>query len=61
MPHAIQIASEILPATHYLRLVRGIMLKGWDVSLAIQPSLVLVLMLFVLGFIAVRRYQDTIA
>ncbi|MFM5906852.1 MAG: ABC transporter permease [Novosphingobium sp.] len=61
MPRAIQIASEVLPATHYLRLVRGIMLKGWDTSLAVQPSLVLLAMLFVLGFIAVRRYQDTIA
>lgn len=61
MPQPVQIAAEILPATHYLRLVRGIMLKGWDWTLALQPSIVLLVMLFVLGFVAVRRYQDTIA
>ncbi len=61
MPKPVQIAAEILPATHYLRLVRGIMLKGWDWTLALQPSAVLLGMLLVLGFIAVRRYQDTIA
>lgn len=61
MPRVVQIAAEVLPATHFLRLVRGIMLKGWDWTLALQPSGVLLVMLFVLGFIAVRRYQDTIA
>lgn len=61
MPQVVQIAAEVLPTTHFLRLVRGIMLKGWDWTLALQPSGVLLVMLFVLGFIAVRRYQDTIA
>jgi ABC-type polysaccharide/polyol phosphate export permease len=30
MPVVVQWIAEILPPTHYIRLVRGIMLKGWD-------------------------------
>lgn len=61
MPGWVQVAAEALPATHYLRLVRGIMLKGWDWSLALPQAAALLVMLGVLGFVAVRRYQDTIA
>jgi len=61
MPRWAQILSEFLPTTHYIRLVRGIMLKGWDLAMVLQPTLILTGMLVVLGFIAVRRYQDTIA
>lgn len=61
MPRVVQWLAEILPPTHYIRLVRGIMLKGWDLSLALPQIGVLALMLGVLTFVAVRRYQDTIA
>ena len=61
MPQAAQWLAEVLPPTHYIRLVRGIMLKGWDVRLAAPETAVLVLMLVVLGTVAVRRYRDTIA
>jgi len=61
MPQWAQVVAEIIPATHYLRLVRGIMLKGWGPGLALPEVGVLALMLVVLGTIAVRRYQDTIA
>lgn len=61
MPTPVQWLAELLPPTHYIRLVRGIMLKGWDVSLALPQIGVLALMLVVLTFVAVRRYQDTIA
>ena len=61
MPVWAQWVAELLPPTHYIRLVRGIMLKGWDFSLVLQPSLVLLAMLMVVATIAVRRYQDTIA
>jgi ABC-2 type transport system permease protein len=61
MPLAAQWLAEVLPPTHYIRLVRGIMLKGWDARLAAPETAVLVLMLVVLGTVAVRRYRDTIA
>jgi ABC-2 type transport system permease protein len=38
MPVAAQYAAEILPLTHFLRLVRGIMLRGADLS-DLWPSL----------------------
>jgi ABC-2 type transport system permease protein len=61
MPQWAQYVAELLPTTHYIRLVRGIMLKGWDLAAALPQIGVLVVMLLVLSFIAVRRYQDTIA
>lgn len=61
MPQWAQIIAEFLPATHFIRLVRGIMLKGWDFQTAAGPAAVLALMLAVVGTVAVRRYQDTIA
>jgi ABC-2 type transport system permease protein len=60
MPVWIQWLAETLPPTHYIRLVRGIMLKGWDWRLALPEAGVLVLMLLVLTTIAVRRYRDTV-
>ena len=61
MPQWAQILAECLPATHFIRLMRGIMLKGWDISLALGQSAVLLAMLLIATFVAVRRYQDTIA
>lgn len=61
MPVPIQWIAEILPPTHYIRLVRGIMLKGWDLRLALPESAMLLLMLVAFGTIAVRRYRDTVA
>jgi ABC-2 type transport system permease protein len=61
MPQWAQIFAEFLPTTHYIRLVRGIMLKGWDWSMAAPETGVLLLMLLVLGTLAVRRYRDTVA
>lgn len=61
MPKWAQVLAEVLPVTHYLRLLRGIMLKGWDLAMAAGQLGALAIMLLVLGFLAVRRYQDTIA
>lgn len=61
MPLPAQWLAELLPPTHYIRLVRGIMLKGWDWRLALPETGVLLLMLVLLGTIAVRRYRDTVA
>lgn len=61
MPRWAQWLAEVLPTTHYIRLIRGIMLKGWDLSAALPQMGVLALMMVVLTAVAVRRYQDTIA
>jgi ABC-2 type transport system permease protein len=61
MPVWAQWLAEVLPTTHYLRLVRGIILKGWNFADAAPQLGVLAMMLGVLGTVAVRRYQDTVA
>ncbi|WP_296676486.1 ABC transporter permease [Novosphingobium sp.] len=61
MPVWAQWLSELLPPTHYIRLVRGIMLKGWDSRLALPEAGILLIMLIAFGTIAVRRYRDTVA
>ncbi|WP_226016408.1 ABC transporter permease [Novosphingobium sp. FKTRR1] len=61
MPQWAQIGAEALPTTHFIRLVRGIMLKGWTIADAATDLGVLALMLAILGTVAVRRYQDTVA
>ena len=52
--------GECLPLTHYLRIVRGIMLKGADFyDLRLQALALLVLMLLAMTF-AVRRFRRTL-
>jgi ABC-2 type transport system permease protein len=61
MPGWAQVIAEALPATHFLRLVRGILLKGWGPATALPEAGILGLMLVLFGAVAVWRYQDTIA
>jgi ABC-2 type transport system permease protein len=61
MPVWAQWLAELLPPTHYIRLVRGIMLKGWEWPLVVPETTKLLAMLLLLGTIAVRRYRDTVA
>lgn len=61
MPVWAQWLAEFLPPTHYIRLVRGIMLKGWDARLAVPEVGVLLIMLFGFGTLAIWRYRDTVA
>jgi ABC-2 type transport system permease protein len=60
MPQWAQVLGELLPLTHFLRMVRGIMLKGstWpDIWPQIWP---LTLFLIVVAAIALRRYRQTL-
>lgn len=61
MPIWAQYIAELMPMTHYLRLIRGIMLKGWTLSMALPNMAILLAMLVVLSTVAVWRYRDTIA
>lgn len=60
MPGWAQAIGEVLPLTHFLRIVRGILLKGNGVS-EIAPELWPIgLFMFVAGAIALRRYRQTL-
>lgn len=61
MPRWAQMVAELMPTTHYIRLVRGIMLKGWTLQLALPETAILVVMFLVLAGVAIRRYRDTVA
>jgi ABC-2 type transport system permease protein len=60
MPGWAQVLGEALPLTHFLRLVRAIMLKGADFPAVAQQLSVLAL--FVLGFavLALTRFRRTL-
>jgi ABC-2 type transport system permease protein len=60
MPVWAQYLGEVLPLTHFLRIVRGIMLKGHD-AVAVLPELwPLLAFLFVAGAVALKRYRQTL-
>ncbi len=60
MPGWAQTLGEVLPLTHFLRIVRGIMLKGHDVAHALPELWPLLAFLFVAGVVALRRYRQTL-
>jgi ABC-2 type transport system permease protein len=60
MPHWAQIIGEGLPLTHFLRIVRGIMLKGngWSETWPnVWPLLVFMIIVLMIGF---KRYRRTL-
>jgi ABC-2 type transport system permease protein len=60
MPGWAQVLGEVFPLTHFLRIVRGIMLKGSDAA-AILPNLwPLALILVVVSTAAMLRYNRTL-
>ena len=60
MPVWAQWLGEILPATHFMRLVRGLMLKGATLGDVTAQILALLAMLLIVTTIAVRRYKVTL-
>ena len=60
MPQWAQAIGEVLPLTHFLRIVRGIMLKGAttvDVAPQVWPILAFIA---VVGALALKRYRQTL-
>ena len=61
MPVWAQVIGEVLPLTHFLRIVRGIMLKGLEtlqVWQHIWPLLVFMVVVMGIGFLRYRRTLD---
>ena len=61
MPAWARALGEAIPVTHFLRLVRGIMLKGWGAGDAVQEMLVLVAMARGLRWWRRDRYGSTLS
>ena len=60
MPVPLQFVSKIVPATYFLNIVRGIMLKGSGIEvLASQAGFLLILMV-VFMTLAVKRFKSSV-
>jgi len=60
MPGWAQVIGEAFPLTHFLRIVRGIMLKGSSVAEILPNVWPLALILVVVSAAALKRYQRTL-
>ena len=60
MPVWAQWIGELLPLTHFLRIVRGILLKGSTAAEVLPELWPLLAFLFVAGVIALKRYRQTL-
>ena len=60
MPEWAQAIGEVLPVTHFLRIVRGLMLKGASFEQIAGEVAVLVLMLVIVSVVAISRYRVTL-
>jgi ABC-2 type transport system permease protein len=60
MPAWAQALGELLPLTHFLRIVRAIMLKGSDATSVLPEVWPLLAFLILAGLIALKRYRLTL-
>ena len=60
MPQWAQFTGEILPLTHFLRIVRGVVLKGNGWVEVWPDTWPILLFLFAVSAIALRRYRKTL-
>jgi ABC-2 type transport system permease protein len=60
MPGWAQVLGEAIPLTHFLRIVRGIMLKGSGLAEIVPHAWPLALILLVVSAAALKRYQRTL-
>ena len=60
MPVWAQAIGETIPATHFLRIVRGLMLKGATASQLSEELAVMALMLVIVVALAISRYKVTL-
>jgi ABC-2 type transport system permease protein len=60
MPGWAQVVGEVLPLTHFLRVVRGILLKGNGLSEIVPEMLPIAAFLSVAVLVALKRYSQTL-
>ena len=60
MPGWAQVIGNAIPATHFLRLVRKVMLKGADISDIIGDLTNISLIMLVIVAVALKRYRQTL-
>jgi ABC-2 type transport system permease protein len=60
MPKWAQWIGEFLPLTHYLRIVRGIMLKGTSLSDLRYDTLALAGLTLIAMIVAISRFRRTL-
>jgi ABC-2 type transport system permease protein len=60
MPRWAQWVGEALPLTHYLRIVRSIMLKGSSIGDMRYDGIALLILMLVAMTIAVTRFRRTL-
>ncbi|MBS7698088.1 MULTISPECIES: ABC transporter permease [unclassified Chelatococcus] len=60
MPRWAQWIGEALPLTHFLRITRGIMLKGSDLATLQGDTLALAVAMFVAMGVAIARFRQTL-
>jgi ABC-2 type transport system permease protein len=60
MPDWAQTLGEAFPLTHFLRIVRGILLKGNGMQEIAGEVLALMAILSVVTFVAMKRYRQTL-
>ncbi len=60
MPGWAQALGEIFPLTHFLRLIRSVMLKGADAATVAGSFLALTAFVLVLAAVALRRFRRTL-
>lgn len=60
MPRWAQWIGEVLPLTHFLRIVRGIMLKGSTLADVLPELWALLAFTAVVSAVALLRYQKTL-
>jgi ABC-2 type transport system permease protein len=60
MPAWAQAVGEVLPLTHFLRIVRGIMLKGQGLAQVLPELWPMLAFLLAAGLLAMARYRQTV-
>ena len=60
MPDWAQMVGEVLPLTHFLRIVRGILLKGNGPAEIVGEVVPLLVFLAVVTVVALKRYRQTL-
>ena len=60
MPGWAQMIGEVLPLTHFMRAVRGIMLKGNDAWQVVPHLWPVTAFLIIIGTVALLRFRRTL-